>query len=850
MFNSVGQLVSWCDRVKNMNKEFETILSCVQKPGRYIGGEWNVKVKNADDVELKVALAFPDLYEIGMSYLGQKILYYLLNERENILAERVFAPWLDMEQELLRRNTGLCSIESGTPLGDFDVLGFSLLYELNYSNMLTMLSLSNIPFLSVDRGPDHPLVIAGGPAVFNPEPVADIFDLFLVGDGEEAFPELLDAYLAIKNKGGSKAAVLSSLSRIKGVYVPSLYTPEPASAKALMSVKSKDKAYGNVEKRILFPFAQAPYPEDLIVPNINIIFDRVAVEAARGCPQNCRFCQARSLYFPTRLREPEYIKQKMFKAVRSTGYEDASLAALSISDYPLLKELLPAAMHDLAQQKVSLSLSSLRPQGLTPNVVENILKVRKTGFTLVPEAGSDRLRRVINKHLQDSDIMEAAATAFTHGWRKLKLYFMLGLPTENEEDLQGIIMLVKEIIRLGYKILKKAPQINLSIASFIPKPHTPFQWMEMLSESELQQRHGYVKSELKKYPFVRFKEHPLKTSLLEAVFSRGDRRLTPVLIEAWKQGARFDSWGDQFDYKVWDAAFVTAGVDKTPYLSQLDRKANLPWDHIQTGLKKEYLLQELDLALKEKNSPICTDKSCRTCAGCDTGLMREKDFNREIKETENPYVIFGLHSEKVLRYRLIYAKRKTAKYVSHLDLTNIIQRSFRRAAIQTTYSQGFHPKMKIAFGPALPLGMQGNKEILEFRSEYEFVPADFIKHLNRFLPQGVTALSLVQIKADEKKLHEAITEMEYSYDLDNPELRSMPFIDMEMNVQKLQEYEESEAGSKISFFKFVTKENKLFFRIKVEAGRTIRIQDIIKEIFEVNNPVFYMNREQILLTNN
>lgn len=833
-----------------MKKEFESLLSRVQKPGRYSGGEWNIKKKNPDDVDIKVALAFPDLYEIGMSYLGQKILYFLLNERKNILAERVFAPWIDMEKELLDSNTELCSLESNIPLKDFDVLGFSLLYELNYSNILTMLYLSKIPFLSADRGSEFPLVIGGGPAAFNPEPVADIFDLFIIGDGEEAFPEMLDTFHTQKSIGKSKPAILTSLASKKGIYVPGFYKPVTSSGNSLIRVEPQAGIPEKIAKNVLFPFSQAPYPEDIIVPNINVIFDRVAVEAARGCPQNCRFCQARSLYFPARLREPEYIRQKMLKAVRSTGYEDASLAALSISDYPFLSELLPAAMHDLTQQKVSLSLSSLRPQGLTPTVVENILKVRKTGFTLVPEAGTDRLRRVINKHLQDSDILDAAATAFNHGWRKLKLYFMLGLPTENEDDLQGIVTLVKNIIRLGYQILHKSPQINLSVASFIPKPHTPFQWLEMLGEEELQRRHLYLKNELKKYSFVRFKEHPLKSSVLEGVFSRGDRSLTPVLIDAWKKGARFDSWGDQFDFRIWDAAFSATGVEKTIFLSQLDRGAGLPWDHINTGLKKEYLLQELNLALQEKNSPVCSDTNCQACGGCDIGLLREKNFNKEILQLQKTEPLFGCRTDDVIRYRLTYAKRNTARYVSHLDLTNIIQRGFRRASILTTYSQGFHPKMKIAFGPALPLGMQGLNEIMEFKSEYESDAAEFIRHLNRFLPQDVIAKSLCRVKPDEKPLHAAIAEMEYSFDLDNPELSSVPEFDHKAMLRKLDEFKSTEAGSALIFSKLAEKELKLLLRIRVDAGRTMRIQDVISEIFEVKNPVFYMTREQILLSNN
>jgi len=566
--------------------DFEKILENVQKPGRYIGGEWNEVRKNPELVESKIALVFPDLYEIGMSYLGQKILYSILNMKSSILAERVFSPWMDCENELRKRDIPLFSIENKIPLNKFDILGFSLLYELNYSNILTILDLGRIPIFSSERNLNFPLVIAGGPAVFNPEPVADIFDLFLIGDGEEAFLEIIEKFKMLKAELKEKNAVLKEMAKIKGVYVPSLYTAYKPYNSCLLAEKPGSDVPASIEKRVMFPFHKAPFPDKIIVPNISAIFNRIAVEVARGCPQNCRFCQARNIYFPHRIRRPSFIIKKVMSNMQSTGYEDVSLAALSVGDYPYLNELIDNLMRELYEQKVSLSLSSLRPECLSSDIAENIIKVRKTGFTLVPEAGTERLRRVINKHLNDNDLQEASRNAFSQGWRKIKLYFMVGLPTEEEEDLQGIVDLVEEIIGIGRGIMKRPPMINLSVSSFIPKPHTPFQWLKMEDEICLEEKHKFLKLRLKKYPFIRFKKHSIKNSILEAAFSRGDRNLSSVLLRAWENGARFDSWNDLFNFPIWKKAFDSESVDYSSYLSDLKRDAILPWDHIDRHQEK------------------------------------------------------------------------------------------------------------------------------------------------------------------------------------------------------------------------------------------------------------------------
>jgi len=808
--------------------EWDEILRHVQKPGRYIGGEWNEIKKDPHSVKTKVALAFPDLYEVGMSYLGQKILYHILNTNDSILAERVFAPWIDCEKELRKRKVTLCSLENRIPICAFDIIGFSLLYELNYSNILTILDTGNIPFLSSDRSLKYPLVIAGGPAVFNPEPVADLFDAFLIGDGEEAFLEIIKIFEELKGKITKKQKLLYEL-----------YKPFRTTGSFLQTVKPEGNAPFLVKKRCFFPLTEASYPEKIVVPNIKVIFERVAVEAVRGCPQNCRFCQARTLYFPARVKEPGNVYNKVLNSLRDTGYEDASLAALSIGDYPYLEEVMKCLMEKLEENKISLSLSSLRPEKLTSKVVENILKVRKTGFTIVPEAGTERLRRVINKHLKDSDIWQAAENAFSHGWKKIKLYFMVGLPTEKEEDLYGIVNTVKEIIRIGYRIMKRPPKINLSIASFIPKSHTSFQWIGMENEKELLAKHRFIKSELKKYPFVRFKEHPLKNAILEAVFSRGDRRLSQVLIKAWKEGARFDSWNEQFDILAWERAFESEGLNFSSYLSKIGLDVALPWDHIDAGINKSHLAKELKNAMDEKNTPVCQQIRCIECGGCSIGLLKEKSFNREIKTSEPSILYYGKKSEREIRYRMKYLKEEKARYLSHIDVNNVIKRSFRRALVPVKFTKGFHPKMVLVFAPALPLGMEGKSEILEFKSSYEFSEDEFVLHVNAFIPSGFKVIDLEKIEFNRLSLNDEIEYLEYSLEMSQAIIKTM----MQDNIKKkenydsayrfeiierkIKDYQAIHRNELIHQIKVDKAANKVIFILKFSYKKSIRPQDII-----------------------
>ena len=837
--------------------DFEDILKQVQKPGRYLGGEWNEIKKDPRNVRLKIALVFPDFYEIGMSYLGQKILYAVINDRFDFLAERVFAPGTDFETLLKKKKLPLFSLENRIPLYEFDVLGFSLLYDLNYSNVLTILDLGQIPIWASQRKAVFPLVIGGGPAVFNPEPVADIFDLFLIGEGEEAFLEILDLISRLKNEGVSRDFILKDLAKISGVYVPSLYRTYQPSPSALLAVKPVETAPSKIKKRVIHPFQQTPFPGNIIVPNINVIFDRVSVEVSRGCPQNCRFCQAASIYFPSRVKDPSSVVNTVLQSLKSTGYEEASLSSLSISDYPYLNGTMQKLMDHLEKDKISLSLPSMRPKGLTRQVTENILRVRKTGFTIVPEAGTERLRRVINKNLRDEEIWEAASIAFSQGWRLLKLYFMVGLPTEQEDDLLGIVDMVNKIMSLGKKILNKSPQISLSVSSFIPKPHTSFQWVGMDHEHVLRKKHAKIKSLLKKHRSVRFKNHPVQSSILEGVFSRGDRRLNPVLVQAWRDGARFDGWSDLFDFPIWKKAFNSQELDYRIFLSELPKSAALPWDHIDTGIKKKYLLHELQKANAAENTETCLEKECAACKGCTLWPLYEKEFPEKIVLSPEKKPFLGKETENSHRYRAFYSKLGRARFLSHNDLSNILQRSFRRAGIQIQYSEGFHPKMILSFLPALPLGMGGREEVLEFKSLYEFSEKDFLSYMNPVLPMDIRFLGLEEVDNTRPSLTEEIKMMVFSLSLERPQLNRIfeKWIGTnglskngrsETLLKKMKDGAELFKPGVVEEIEFLEEQNKFQLFIRFDKSQSVRIQDIVEQIFHIENPVHALIREKVI----
>ncbi|MBN1940290.1 MAG: TIGR03960 family B12-binding radical SAM protein, partial [Candidatus Aminicenantes bacterium] len=831
----------------------ERLFPRVEKPGRYTGGEWNAVRKEPERAEARIALAFPDVYEIGMSYLGQKILYERLNERPEWAAERVFAPWPDMEEALRATGTPLFSLENRTPLRDFDIVGFSLLYELNYSNVLTILDLGGIPLEAAGRGETDPLVIAGGPAVFNPEPVAEFFDAFFAGDGEEAFAEIVEHWLASGRKGLRRAERLRSLADLKGVYIPALYEAGPVGASALHIVRPRPEGGGPypIMKRLVSGFARSPFPADIVVPNVQSVFDRVAVEVARGCPQKCRFCQATSLYAPYRVKDPGAVTATAVRSVERTGYEDASLFSLSVGDYPYLSETVETLMTGLESRRASLSLSSLRPKGLSARIIREISRVRKTGFTLVAEAGTDRLRRVINKDVTDSDLMEAAANAFREGWRLLKIYVMIGLPTETLEDVEAIAGLAERLTFLGRETSGGAPQINLSVSSFIPKPHTPFQWAAMDPADVLLEKQRFLRDRLARRRNVKVKVHPIENSLLEGVFSRGDRRLGSVLLRAWKLGARFDSWGDKFRFDVWQQAFREEGVDPESYLAALDLEAVLPWDHMDTGMTREFFRRENDRALKAETTPSCLDESCGACRGCGWIKQVDKTFppvptgaGSNGAEERND----GRRGGELLRVEAVYIKEGPIRYIGHNDLINTIQRTFRRAGVAVAYSEGFHPKMRMSFLPPLALGMEGRDERLEFRAGGPLDIAAALASLNACSPEGLRFRSLDVKDQDSVSLSRRLRGLVYGVDLADPRIvaavsRSSASGERTLTGDKAADFVRariaaSDFGPDGPVVEVAPSANRLLLKYSFNPQKAPRPQDAVSSLLGLADPAF------------
>ena len=607
----------------NTEKLYE-ILKKVEKPSRYTGGELNMRVK---DVELpngkrriRFALCFPDVYEIGMSHLGSRIVYNVLNEREDTYCERAYAPWFDMETAMRENGIPMFSLETKTPLSEFDVIGFSLLYEMCYTNILTVLELSGIPARSADRGEEHPIIIAGGPCVCNPEPVADLFDAMVFGDGEEVMNEFMDVFADWRSSGLGKRELLLRLSKVKGVYVPSFYTPEYGEDGNFKKLnKTEPAAPDAVERRIVKDLDGATYTGDLIVPYMSIVHDRVALEIFRGCTRGCRFCQAGFIYRPVREREMSTVIKQADESLDCTGYDEISLFSLSSGDYSHIHELVPVILDRYEKDRVSVSLPSLRIDSFLKDDLEKIQKVRKTGLTFAPEAGTQRLRDVINKGVTEEDLLRSVHDAFVSGWHGVKLYFMIGLPTETDEDVLGIAELARKVSREFYSMPKelrgKGLRCTVSASTFVPKPFTPFQWEPQIPVDEVLRRQALLRSALKGIRGVEFSCHFSETSRLEAAFARGDRRLSEVLISAHKHGARLDSWDEHFNKPAWEAAFSENGLTVEQFANRrISIDEPLPWECMDAVVTKGYLVKEHEKACEEKVTRDCR-KGCNGCFG-------------------------------------------------------------------------------------------------------------------------------------------------------------------------------------------------------------------------------------------
>lgn len=595
----------------------DDVLRSVEKPSRYTGNEWNSVNKNPDEVNIRFAFCFPDVYEVGMSHLGMKILYHLLNEREDTYCERVFAPWVDMEDRMRENGIPLFALESHDPVSDFDFVGFTLQYEMSYTNIINMLDLAGVPLRSSERTLQHPFVCAGGPCAYNPEPLADIIDFFMLGEGEEIINEVMDVYNIWKNEGASREDFLNRIVNIEGIYIPQFYSVKYNSDGTVAEIVPKDDKYPcKIKKRIIKDLDNVFFPDRIIVPFTDIVHDRIMLELFRGCIRGCRFCQAGFIYRPVRERTSEKLLDLAKKLEDSTGYEEISLTSLSTSDYTKLGDLTEGLIGEMEPRRVNLSLPSLRIDSFSLDLMEKAQKVRKSGLTFAPEAGTQRMRNVINKGVTEEDLLTSVTTAFNGGWSGVKLYFMLGLPTETYDDIQGIAELGNKVVGAYMSVPRekrgKGLNVTISTSSFVPKPFTPFQWEAQDTIDVLREKQKFLKSKIQS-KYIKYNWHESELSLLEGVFARGDRKIVNVLIKAWEKGCKFDSWGEHFKFDKWMEAFRECSLEPHFYAN---RKRNydeiFPWEHIDIGVSKKFLIRENEKAYREELTANCR----ADCSGC------------------------------------------------------------------------------------------------------------------------------------------------------------------------------------------------------------------------------------------
>jgi radical SAM family uncharacterized protein/radical SAM-linked protein len=737
------------------------LLPILPRPSRYVGSEWGAVFKDPSTVTVRCALAFPDMYEVGMSYLGQKILSEALNAHPNFWAERVFTP--DEEAGAILREHGapLATLESDTPLKDMDVIGFSLTHELCYTNILYMLDLSGIPLRSADREGPLPLIVAGGGAAFNAEPVAPFFDAMVLGDGEEAMVRVLKAVERAKAEGSTKQELLESLAGITGLYVPSLFEDQGPGR----PLKALREGYDHVEKAVVDDIDRAPFPTGQAIP-FGAIHDRLTMEIARGCTRGCRFCQAGMIYRPVRERSLDGLDNILTKGLAETGYEETSMLSLSTGDFSGLDSLFTRSFDKCAAEQISISLPSLRVGSLSAPIMERISSIRRTGATIAPEAGSQRLRDVINKGVDEAGLIEHVRLLFENGWQGVKLYFMIGLPTETDEDLDAILDLCLKVRDAAGRHIKRL-QVTAAVSPFVPKPHTPFQWEAQIPLDEIYRRIDHLRAIFRPHKRISIKYHEPEMTSLEGVFSRGDRRLAEVVERAYAKGALFSSWKDHLRLAPYREAMDEAGLDWDEYTGPRDPEAPLPWDHLSSGVTKRFLLKERERALAGKITEDCRYGACRNCGVCQfdgrvSALAQqagEKDirpklvFPRRDQEGEQPpYTVEKPDlTGKAAHYRVWYEKTGPAAFLSQLELQAVFERAFRRARLPMTFSAGFHPMPRLSFGKALPVGVESRCEWINVFLREDFGPDEVIERLGRNMPKGLTPFRAQRLSMGRKQ---------------------------------------------------------------------------------------------------
>jgi radical SAM family uncharacterized protein/radical SAM-linked protein len=852
---------------RTFDTTIDSLLSRVQKPGRYIGGEVHSIRKDPDTVDVRVALAFPDVYELGMSYSGFQILYHLLNRRPNVAAERVYAPWPDMEEVLREAGVPLFSLETRTPLREFDILGFTLQYELHFTNILQMLELGGVPLRAEAREASDPLVIAGGPCAFNPEPIADFLDAVVLGDGEEISVAIANRVAQGKAAGESRLELLYGLAEVPGVYIPRFYQPEyDANGQLTGTHRTSDRVPDTVTAQVLTELSDDNYPDAPVVPSMETAHSRFSLEVMRGCTQGCRYCSAGFIYRPVRERKVENLVRQAREQAERLGYEEISLTSLSTTDYSQLPTLMDAMQREFTKAGLSTTFSfpSLRPDRFTEQMADFAGGGKKSGVTLACEAGTDRLRRVINKDITEAGVLQSVRNAFSRGYQTIKLYFMIGLPTETDEDLLAIPELALNIWKVG-KDAGARPNINVSIGPFAPKSWTPFQWEAQDTLEEFQRKISVIRQAMKGFPpFIRMKWRDPRVSLLEGTLGKADRRVAPVIEAVYRRGARFDGWSDYFDPDLWDECFAAAGIQPRQYVAAQTHDDCLPWDHLKKGVTKDYLIAEHKQALQEALTADCREARCTLCGVMDIKRCTINDVRRYNRKAPVPLALESSGEPMVApmdeslhfpadhagrRMRVWFYKEGRVRHIGHLDLMQIILRAVRRARVPLEMTQGYRPHPKTSFGPPLTTGYCGNGEMLDLYLRTGALPADIQAAVNAQFPEGLAVTALEEVPRPAPAITTQVVAADYSISLEGLDL---PWLEQSWLEQRIQATLDAETlfitrprkGRRLDirpFIKVFTVSpdmGSLQLQVLFDNGRTVKVEEVLSQALQQSADTF------------